>query len=493
MNFEHKNLMKNILIKCFILNLISFSILTKIISYSFTYLNNNIIKDLEENWNLNPIFNINFSSIQNNLFKKPKKNIDFLGAFKKINKNLIKSNLIPNKYLTNDLYFNKWETKNFILNRTKNYQYKKLFINKKNVTKICGTDNNGNNLYFPINENCPINFIEITNEKKPSLNFSYYETIYLNNNKYLHYSNQNIKGKIVVQLRVGGNIKNYKNNLCLEKDSSIFNFNFIIENLLSIKNKFNCHFDNRYYELDEMNLTDFLIDNDFNIYNNNNNNNNDYIKTFNDIKYKLYYRSFIGVKSLNKNIEFLDQFLLLKRIIKNLIILNSILFIIILFSHIYDLYIFSKNKYIHLFINIISILIIKFIIVVSFLFILLFNLIMRLKCNSVFIENIRKIFRYDNIFFIVFSLIFIMLNIISIYYKIFIVKYLLSNFRMSAQIKSKLIQLYFKYELIIIYTAIIIFYFNLMILLNYFIANINKENIKNFFKKIYKKINLNMF
>ena len=487
MNFEHKNLMKNILIKCFILNLISFSILTKIISYSFTYLNNNIIKDLEENWNLNPIFNINFSSIQNNLFKKPKKNFDFLGAFKKINKNLIKSNLIPNKYLTNNLYFNKWETKNFILNRTKNYEYKKLFINKKNVTKICGTDNNGNNLYFPINENCPINFIEITNEKKPSLNFSYYETIYLNNNKYLHYSNQNIKGKIVVQLRVGGNIKNYKNNLCLEKDSSIFNFNFIVQNILSIKNKFKCHFDNRYYKLDEMNLTDFLIDNDFPIYNNKKD-----IKTFNNIKYKLYYRSFIGVKSLKKNKDFLNQFLLLKRIIKNLIILNSILFIIILYFHIYDLYLFLENKYIHLFINIISILIIQIIVAVSFLLILLFNLMMRLKCNSVFIENIRKIFRNDNIFFIGFSLIFVMLNIISIIYKIFIVKYLLANFKMS-EIKSKLINFYFKYELIIIYAAIIIFYFTLIILLNYFIANINKKNIKKFFKKIYNKINLNMF
>ena len=487
MNFEHKNLMKNILIKCFILNLISFSILTKIISYSFTYLNNNIIKDLEENWNLNPIFNINFSSIQNNLFKKPKKNFDFLGAFKKINKNLIKSNLIPNKYLTNDLYFNKWETKNFILNRTKNYQYKKLFINKKNVTKICGTDNNGNNLYFPINENCPINFIEITNEKKPSLNFSYYETIYLNNNKYLHYSNQNIKGKIVVQLRVGGNIKNYKNNLCLEKDSSIFNFNFIVQNILSIKNKFKFHFDNRYYKLDEMNLTDFLIDNDFPIYNNKKD-----IKTFNNIKYKLYYRSFIGVNSLNKNVDFLNQFLLLKRIIKNLIILNSILFIIILFIHIYELYLFLENKFIHLFINIISNLIIQIIIVVSFLLILLFNLMMRLKCNSVFIENIRKIFRNDNIFFIGFSLIFVMLNIISIIYKIFIVKYLLANFKMS-EIKSKLINFYFKYELIIIYAAIIIFYFTLIILLNYFIANINKKNIKKFFKKIYNKINLSMF
>ena len=153
--------------------------------------------------------------------------------------------------------------------------------------------------------------------------------------------------------------------------------------------------DDRYYELDEMNLTDFLKDNDFPIYYNNNNN---YIKEFNDIKYKLYYRSFIGVNSLNKNEEFLNQFLCMKKIIKNLIILSSILFIIILFIHIYELYLFSKNKYIHLFINIISILIIQISIAVSFLFILFFNLLMRLKCNTVLIENIRKIFRNDNIF-----------------------------------------------------------------------------------------------
>ena len=490
MNIEHKNLIKNYLLKCNILNLISFAILTKIICYSFTYLNNNIIKDLEENWNLSPINNINLTSFQNNIFKKPKKNIDFLGAFSKINKNLIKTKIISNKYLTNDLYFNKWESKNFILNRSINFEYKKLFQNKKNLTKICGIDNNGNNLYFPINENCPINFIEITNKKTPSLNFSEYKTIYLNNNKYLHYSNQNIKGKILVQLRVGGNVKNYKNNLCLEKDSSIFNLNFIIQNLLSIKNKFKCNVDDRYYKLDEMNLTDFLKDNNFPIYYNNNNN---YIKEFNDIKYKLYYRSFIGVNSLNKNEEFLNQFLCMKKIIKNLIILSSILFIIILFIHIYELYLFSKNKYIHLFINIISILIIQISIAVSFLFILFFNLLMRLKCNTVLIENIRKIFRNDNIFFIGFCLVFIMINIISISYKIFIVKYLLTNFKMSNQIKNNLIKLYFKYEAIIIYTAIIIFYFTLIILLNYLIVNINKRKIKNFFKKIYNSINLNLF
>ena len=248
--------------------------------------------------------------------------------------------------------------------------------------------------------------------------------------------------------------------------------------------------DDRYYELDEMNLTDFLKDNDFPIYYNNNNN---YIKEFNDIKYKLYYRSFIGVNSLNKNEEFLNQFLCMKKIIKNLIILSSILFIIILFIHIYELYLFSKNKYIHLFINIISILIIQISIAVSFLFILFFNLLMRLKCNTVLIENIRKIFRNDNIFFIGFCLVFIMINIISISYKIFIVKYLLTNFKMSNQIKNNLIKLYFKYEAIIIYTAIIIFYFTLIILLNYLIVNINKRKIKNFFKKIYNSINLNLF
>ena len=86
-----------------------------------------------------------------------------------------------------------------------------------------------------------------------------------------------------------------------------------------------------------------------------------------------------------------------------------------------------------------------------------------------------------------------MINIISISYKIFIVKYLLTNFKMSNQIKNNLIKLYFKYEAIIIYTAIIIFYFTLIILLNYLIVNINKRKIKNFFKKIYNSINLNLF
>ena len=77
MNIEHKNLIKNYLLKCNILNLISLAILTKIICYSFTYLNNNIIKDLEENCNLSPINNINLTSFQNKIFKKPKKTLIF--------------------------------------------------------------------------------------------------------------------------------------------------------------------------------------------------------------------------------------------------------------------------------------------------------------------------------------------------------------------------------------------------------------------------------
>ena len=85
-----------------------------------------------------------------------------------------------------------------------NYNY--FNIHNKNG-KICGKDNNGQDLYFPINEECPINdmyfgFENITRNNYKIYNI--YKRYQLPDNThsdeiYLFYTNQNVKGKIITE------------------------------------------------------------------------------------------------------------------------------------------------------------------------------------------------------------------------------------------------------------------------------------------------------
>ena len=64
----------------------------------------------------------------------------------------------------------KWRNYSFKFTRMeREYNFPKILENKSNITinKNCGKDNLGNNLYFE--GECPINYIEITNNPYPSL------------------------------------------------------------------------------------------------------------------------------------------------------------------------------------------------------------------------------------------------------------------------------------------------------------------------------------
>ena len=95
--------------------------------------------------------------------------------------------------------------------RSKEYNYIKLRTldeKEENIkTKICGKDFYGNNLYYPIYEKCPINFIEINYSPSSSLNSNYkYKSIQMGY-KFLHYSNEYIEGYPFYGLEINDNYK----------------------------------------------------------------------------------------------------------------------------------------------------------------------------------------------------------------------------------------------------------------------------------------------
>lgn len=61
----------------------------------------------------------------------------------------------------------------------------------------CGTDKLNNYLFLPKDIDCPINGIEITNSSIPSKNEYDYTTVKIYDNLYLHYTNNNIDGRII--------------------------------------------------------------------------------------------------------------------------------------------------------------------------------------------------------------------------------------------------------------------------------------------------------
>ena len=118
-----------------------------------------------------------------------------------INDNKIKSSykyenfiedLIPSinyTYLTTDVI-------NCSLSSTKKYNYNDM--SNKNG-KICGKDNYGFDLYFPKNEECPINdvYLGLEGDEKEG-----YSKVYCPDHlSYLYYTNTNIEGKIIETLR----------------------------------------------------------------------------------------------------------------------------------------------------------------------------------------------------------------------------------------------------------------------------------------------------
>jgi hypothetical protein len=144
---------------------ISIVLITNII-YSVNLYNN--YKKLEyrynninNNWKLNPIYNISLSSINEN-----------------------------NNYIN-------LKNRNISFSRLNQFNYKNIYYdNKFTDSKICGKDSYGNDLYFPKNLECPINDIIITNDEYFDINRIYIK-IKLEKNLFLYYTNEKTDGKIV--------------------------------------------------------------------------------------------------------------------------------------------------------------------------------------------------------------------------------------------------------------------------------------------------------
>jgi len=113
----------------------------------------------------------------------------------------------------NNYSFYSWKNKYFRVEKLTDYDYNNIYINEKG--KLCGKDSNGNNLYFPENINCPINEIYFSIS---DLNDPYLKQLKIDDNYYLYFTNTNIEGKIVVDIRAGSS-KGLQLNF--EKDNDI--------------------------------------------------------------------------------------------------------------------------------------------------------------------------------------------------------------------------------------------------------------------------------
>ena len=212
MGYEVKNL-RGLYICEFVMILLIF--IFSIILYLSNQFKDGVLRDLSTNWKMNPISKISINSNSNS------KNNG-------LNRHL---GIYPNKNYIE--FIKKWRKIDLEIETLESYNYYNVYNNDESLMK-CGKDDEGNYLYFPeeIGE-CPINFIEITNNKTPSFEPSKCKTIILTNNKYLHYSNKNTDGKILVQLQISQHYPcpniDYDNNFCP------------ILNICENKDKVGCH------------------------------------------------------------------------------------------------------------------------------------------------------------------------------------------------------------------------------------------------------------
>ena len=156
-----------------------------------------------------------------------------------LNDNRIKNNydkiynnweLSPIKIITSHNYYN--FTYSFEYERFTKYNYYNIL--EKNG-KICGKDNKGNDLYFPDDEECPINDIYISevNEAKPD-----YIIKNIDNKVFLYYTNQNIEGKIIIDVEIINENNKYKLNITNYEGIDINLKSYLNENFKKNMKKF---------------------------------------------------------------------------------------------------------------------------------------------------------------------------------------------------------------------------------------------------------------
>ena len=168
-----------------------------VVLYRSNQFKDGILNDLSHNWKLSPIKSISKEFSEDN----------------DKNRNLGIYNINQKEYI------NKWRNITLkIETMDLKYTYYNIYSEKNNSEKKeCGTDDEGNYLFFPRDVDCPLNCLEITDSTK-SNNCKNSKMINLTDNKFLHYSNENNDKKIIVQFQISQHYPcpniDYDNNFC---------------------------------------------------------------------------------------------------------------------------------------------------------------------------------------------------------------------------------------------------------------------------------------
>ena len=226
---------------------------------------------------------------------------------------------------------NAFQGKYFNIKTDASYKYCKFvgFFHKREGTKICGKDSQGNLIYFPNAQQCPINLILISNNDTAcdilNINCKYQK---LNDDLYLATSNENTSGVILTQLRI-----NYKNKICANSKIDI-TFNDMIENYENQNCDNNWNYDLIYKEIWQEDLINFSKENDLKN-----------IKIKKNENISLSYRGYLGIDEFSKFSEHpVDHVTYAKKIA---ISKNVVLFLSCFYSTFYSIftYIFEKRKF----------------------------------------------------------------------------------------------------------------------------------------------------
>ena len=307
--------------------LILIIVITFISLYLFIFTSINLFKTeyddppynyLSKNWLNSPIKDIDLSDPKENNVINDFDNQNILMNFQaeSTKKNL---NVFQGKY--------------FNIKLESTYQYSKFvgFFHKKSEYKICGKDTNGNILYLPNEQQCPLNLILISNNDTACdiLNIACkYQK--LNNDLFLVTSNEYINGEIITQLRF-----NYGNKICANSEIDIA-FNDLIENYPKKICEEDWGYDSIYHEIGQENINDLLKENGLNS-----------IKILKDENITLSYRGYLGVDDFNNFSEHPVDHVTYARKIS--VSKNIILFISCFYFAFYSIFFLmyeEKNKFI---------------------------------------------------------------------------------------------------------------------------------------------------
>ena len=222
---------------------------------------------------------------------------------------------------------NAFQGKYFNIKTDSSYKYCKFvgFFHKREGTKICGKDSQGNLIYFPNAQQCPINLILISNNDTAcdilNINCKYQK---LNDNLYLVTSNEYINGEIITQLRV-----NLNNKICANSEIDL-TFNDLIENYPKKICEENWGYDSIYHEIGKENIKDFLKENGL-----------DNIHIIKDENISLSYRGYLAVDNMDNFSEHpVDHVTYAKKIALSK---NIVLFISCFYYAFYSVFFFMNS------------------------------------------------------------------------------------------------------------------------------------------------------